>query len=154
MQPGRALMDPFWKWWILAGVLLILESVAPGFVFLWMGIAASIVGLIAWLTPLNPYMAWVLFAVLSLASILTWLFIRKPQSQHTQMLNKRGQEYIGRTFTLTTPITNGTGKIQLGDTFWTTRGPDCDAGTVVKVQALEDGNLLVVPTREDDPLEK
>ena len=139
-------MDPFWKWWILAGILLILESLAPGFIFLWMGIAAAIVGLLAWLAaPLNPYLAWVLFAVLSLASILTWLYIRKPQSKFTGLLNKRGQAYVGRNFTLTTPIVNGVGKIQLGDTFWTIVGPDCPVGTTVTITALENGNLLAAP---------
>lgn len=139
-------MDPFWKWWILAGILLILESVAPGFIFLWMGIAAGIVGLIAWLVPsLHPYMAWVLFAVLSLASILTWLYIRKPQSKFSGVLNKRGQEYVGRNLTLTAPIVNGMGKIQLGDTFWTIIGPDCPVGTTVTITALENGNLLAAP---------
>ena len=140
-------MDPFWKWWILAGILLILESVAPGFIFLWLGIAAAIVGLLAWLAPsLNPYMAWVLFAVLSLASILTWLYIRKPQSKFSGVLNKRGQEYVGRNLTLTAPIVNGVGKIQLGDTFWTIVGPDSPIGTTVTITALQDGKLVAVPT--------
>lgn len=146
------MMDPFWKWWILAGVLLILESVAPGFVFLWMGIAAALVGLIAWLIPhLSPALAWVLFAIFSLSSILIWIKIRKPQSPQTQVLNKRGQEYVGRNVILTQPISNGAGKIQLGDTFWTLVGPDCAAGTKVTIIAVESGNLRVIPTAEPNP---
>ena len=34
----------FWHWWALGGVLLIVEALVPGFVFLWLGVAASLVG--------------------------------------------------------------------------------------------------------------
>ena len=34
----------FWHWWILAGVLLIVELSSPVFVFLWLGFAAAAVG--------------------------------------------------------------------------------------------------------------
>ena len=36
----------FWHWWILAGILLIIELSSPVFYFLWMGIAAGLVGLL------------------------------------------------------------------------------------------------------------
>jgi membrane protein implicated in regulation of membrane protease activity len=36
----------FWHWWILAGVLLILELTSPMFFFLWLGFAAVAVGLL------------------------------------------------------------------------------------------------------------
>ncbi len=36
----------FWHWWILAGVLLILELTSPVFFFLWLGFAAAAVGFI------------------------------------------------------------------------------------------------------------
>ena len=63
----------FWTWWIAAGLLIILEALAPGAVFLWLGISGAFVGLIAWL---NPGLSWEiqtsLFAVLSVVSIVVW----------------------------------------------------------------------------------
>ena len=42
----------FWHWWILAGVLLILELTSPVFVFLWLGFAAAAVGFLLLVFPL------------------------------------------------------------------------------------------------------
>ena len=33
-----------WLWWIVAGVLLILELTAPGVFFIWLAIAAALTG--------------------------------------------------------------------------------------------------------------
>jgi membrane protein implicated in regulation of membrane protease activity len=40
------LLEPiYWNWWLLGVVLMIIEAIAPGFFFLWMGVAALLVGL-------------------------------------------------------------------------------------------------------------
>ncbi|HCK80815.1 MAG TPA: hypothetical protein DIC59_05045 [Candidatus Competibacteraceae bacterium] len=40
------LLEPaYWNWWLLGVVLMAVESIAPGFFFLWMGVAALLVGL-------------------------------------------------------------------------------------------------------------
>ena len=55
----------FWHWWILAGILLILELTIPAFFFLWLGIAAAATGLIVMVMPgLSMETQLVLFAVL------------------------------------------------------------------------------------------
>lgn len=41
----------FWHWWVLALVLLALEIAAPGTFFLWLAVAAGVVGLILLLLP-------------------------------------------------------------------------------------------------------
>lgn len=41
----------FWHWWVLAGVLLILELTSPVFFFLWLGFAAAAVGFIILILP-------------------------------------------------------------------------------------------------------
>ena len=35
----------YWIWWVIAGVLLILELLAPGIFFIWLAVAAALTGL-------------------------------------------------------------------------------------------------------------
>ena len=136
----------FWHWWILALALIIVEMFVPGTFFLWMGISAIVVGLIAWLIPV---MGWefqlMLFAILSLVSIVAWRVYqrRHPDESDQPALNRRGEQYIGRVFVLETPIENGFGKVRVGDTLWRVRGSDAAAGSRVKVVGTE-GVLLLV----------
>ncbi len=41
----------YWHWWILAGILLIIEVSAPSFFFLWLTIAAAITGFVLLAMP-------------------------------------------------------------------------------------------------------
>lgn len=135
-----------WSWWILAVTLLILEAFVPGTFFMWMGIAAGVVG---FLLLLIPSMGWdyqiAIFAVLSVVAVVGW---RRYQSRHPvesdqPALNRRGKQYVGRTFTLEEPIVNGLGKIRVDDTTWRIMGEDCAAGSRVRVMGV-DGVLLKV----------
>ncbi len=135
-----------WSWWILAIALLVLEAFVPGTFFMWMGIAAGVVGL---LLLLLPGMGWeyqiIIFAALSVASIVLWrqYFRQHPVTTDQPALNRRGQQYIGRTFTLTEPMVNGQGKIRVDDTTWKILGEDCDAGSSVKVVGVDGVQLKV-----------
>ena len=51
---------------------------------------------------------------------------------------------IGRTATLTEPITEGRGRIRIGDTMWRVSGPDLPAGARVRVKAATDKDLELV----------
>jgi membrane protein implicated in regulation of membrane protease activity len=53
-----------------------------------------------------------------------------------------GTQYVGRVFTLETPIANGVGKLTVTDTTWKIRGPDTAAGTYVRVTAVEGTSLM------------
>lgn len=135
-----------WSWWILAIALLVLEVFAPGTFFLWMGIAAGVVGV---LLLILPGMGWeyqvVVFATLSVASIIIWrqYFRKHPVQSDQPALNRRGHQYVGRTFTLDNPIVNGLGKIHVDDTTWKIEGEDCEAGSKVRVTGV-DGVILKV----------
>ena len=135
----------FWQWWVLAGVLLIIELIAPGTFFLWLGVSASVVGLWVWLMPATSVeAAWTMFAVLGVISVLMVLKFRKRSVEDAaNKLNKRGQEYLGRTFELTEPIHNGKGKLKIGDTLWTVYGADLPQGARVKIISFEGGDLQV-----------
>ena len=63
----------FWHWWILAGLLLILELTSPAFFFLWIAIAAAAVGLLLLVFPsLALELQLVLFGVLSVVAVIAW----------------------------------------------------------------------------------
>lgn len=66
-----------------------------------------------------------------------------PVESDQPNLNRRGQQYIGRTFTLSEPIVNGLGKITVDDSTWKIHGKDCAEGTRVTVTGV-DGVILKV----------
>ena len=136
----------FWHWWILALALIIAETFLPGTFFLWMGVSALVLGVLAWLIPAMGWeMQLMLFAVLSLVSIVGWRMWQRKHPDETDQprLNRRGEQYIDRVFTLETAIENGFGKVRVGDTLWRVKGGDLAAGTKVRVTAA-DGIVLVV----------
>ena len=140
----------YWHWWILAAALIILEVFAPGAFFLWLGIAAGVVGGLIYLTPALGWEYQVLvFSVLSVASILVWrkYFRITPEETDEPALNRRGEQYVGRVFTLTEPIVNSMGKIRVDDTTWKIRGEDCPVGTRVEVTGV-DGTIFKVESRD------
>lgn len=130
----------FWHWWILAGLLLILELTAPAFFFLWLGIAAASVGLILLVFPtIDLETQLVLFAITSVVAVLAWRKYResRPATTDQPNLNRRGQQYIGRVFSLSNPIVNGVGKVTVDDSTWKVKGPDLPVGTHIKVTGIE-----------------
>lgn len=136
----------YWHWWVLGVLLLILEIISPAVFFLWMGISAGVVGL---LVLIVPSMAWelqlVLFAAFSVASVMLWrrYLYKHPIESDQPKLNRRGEQYIGRTFTLEEPIVNGQGKIKVDDSIWKISGEDCPSGTKVQVNGVN-GVVLIV----------
>ena len=136
----------FWYWWVLGLILLILEVFAPGAFFLWMGISAGVVGVIAWLVPsLSIEWQMLIFTVIAIVSVVGWrAYIRKnPVVTDQPALNRRGEQYVGRVFTLDNPIVNGVGKIRVDDTMWRIEGADCGAGEKVRVVGVDGVNLKV-----------
>jgi membrane protein implicated in regulation of membrane protease activity len=143
----------FWHWWILAGLLLILELTAPAFFFLWLGIAAAAVGLILLVFPsIDLETQLLLFAITSIVAIVAWRKYResRPAASDQPNLNRRGQQYIGRVFSLSSPIVNGVGKVTVDDSTWKVKGPDLPAGTHIRVTGV-DGVVFKVEATEQAP---
>jgi membrane protein implicated in regulation of membrane protease activity len=136
----------FWYWWIAAVVFVVIEILAPGFVFLWLGIAAGIVGLLALTMPaLGWELQFLVFAVLSVAAVVgSRIYLRRrPMETDHPTLNRRGEQYVARVFTLEEAIVNGQGKIHVDDSTWKIAGEDLPAGAKVRVIGV-DGTLLKV----------
>jgi len=136
----------FWHWWVLGVALIILEAFAPGAFFLWLGVAAGVAGLALLIFPsLGLEYQGLIFALFAVASIVVWRrFLKKsPIETDHPRLNRRGEQYVGRTMTLNEPIVEGRGKIKLGDTVWRVEGADLPAGAQVRVVGT-DGAVLKV----------
>ena len=138
----------FWYWWVLAVGFLAVELLAPGFFFLWLSVSAFVVGSILLMLPsLSFEVQLLLFSILAVISILVWRRYVSAKSQESDqpLLNQRGAQYIGRTFSVVVAIENGQGKVKLGDSLWMVEGEDCPAGSKVKVIAVK-GTKLEVET--------
>ena len=136
----------YWDWFIAGLVLVILEIFAPGAVFLWLGIAAGVVGAVVFFAP---YLDWkfqfTLFAVLSVVSIVVsrrYLKRRPLETDHPN-LNRRGAQYVGRDLILDAALSGGRGRLRVDDTTWRVEGPDLPAGAKVRVTAVNGATLKI-----------
>ena len=134
-----------WNWFILAALLLLLEMFAPGAFMLWLGLSAILVGVISFGVDWSWPTQIVAFAIVAVALIPVWRrFARKVEPpSDSPFLNRRAAGYVGREFTLDKPIVNGIGTIRIDDTVWRVTGPDCPAGSRVKVARADGANLAV-----------
>ena len=144
----------YWDWFIAALALVILEIFAPGAVFMWLGIAAGVVGAVIFLAPgLDWKWQFTLFAVLSVVSTVAsrrYLKGRPLATDHPD-LNRRGAQYVGREFILDDPVVNGRGRMRVDDGTWTVEtmsGPDLPAGTKVRVSEVEGATLRIEASSE------
>lgn len=139
-----------WNWMVLGFLLLALEILVPGVFLLWIGIAAILTGALSLQLWDWPSWTWhvqvLLFLVLSLISAYIGHRIAgaKEATSDQPLLNRRGEQLLGRTATLAEPIREGRGRIQLGDTIWRVAGPDLPVGARVRVVRIGDGDLELV----------
>lgn len=134
-----------WGWFILGLILMGLEVLAPGAFMLWLGIAAIATGFVSLVVSLTWQSAVVVFAVLSIVSVLIGrrMLIDRSRPKGKSALNDRVSKLIGRTFVLEQPIEQGRGRVKVDDTVWRIEGPDLPPGSMVRVTGV-DGTLLKV----------
>ncbi|MBX3598089.1 MAG: NfeD family protein [Rhizobiaceae bacterium] len=136
-----------WNWVVLGIILLTLEILLPGVFLLWIGIAALIVGALSLALISAAFWTWhlqvLVFLALSLITAYAGKRIMSSREAESDLplLNKRGDQLIGRIATLTEPIENGRGRVKLGDTMWRVSGPDLPAGAKVRVVGASDPDL-------------
>jgi membrane protein implicated in regulation of membrane protease activity len=126
----------WWHWLVIAVILLILEMFSPAAFFMWMGFAAAVTAVITLVAPdLGWQMQFLIFAGLSVIAITAgklW-FRKNPIHSDEPLLNERGQELIGRVYTVQQEIVNGAGRIKVGESTWKAVGPDAPVGAKVRV---------------------
>jgi membrane protein implicated in regulation of membrane protease activity len=134
-----------WSWFILGALFLMLELFAPGAFMLWLGLAALVVGIISFGIDWSWQAQLVAFALLSLALIPVWRRFapRVEKASESPLLNRRAESHVGRVFTLENPIVDGVGRVRIDDTIWRVTGPDCPAGSRVRIVRADGPNLFV-----------
>ena len=136
----------FWHWWVLGALLITIEMIAPSTVLLWPGIAAGIVGLVLLAAgDMGWQLQVLLFAALSVTSLIVWrLYARaRPGRSDDSRISRRGDQLVGRFFTLKEPIVDGRGRLEVDGTIWKIEGEEIDAGARVKIVGVESVILKV-----------
>jgi membrane protein implicated in regulation of membrane protease activity len=134
-----------WNWFVAAAVLFLIEILAPGSFMLWLGLSAILVGAISIAIDWSWQAQLIVFAVFAVAFVPVWRhFARKVEEPVDRpFLNRRADGYVGRVFTLDKPIVDGVGTVRIDDTVWRVSGPDCPAGSRVKIARADGADLLV-----------
>jgi inner membrane protein len=134
-----------WAWIVAGIVLLALELVMPGGILIWMGVAAVVTGLAAFVQPIGWPLQFLLFGGLSLILIVGWLRYSKGREKPTAnpFLNRRAERFVGQEAVLNEPIQGGFGRVLLDDTIWRVAGPDLPAGQRIRITGA-DGAVLKV----------
>jgi membrane protein implicated in regulation of membrane protease activity len=136
--------------WIIAGLILLgVEVLAPGNVFVWFGVAALITGGFAFITDFGWQVDTVLFVVLAVVLVVAGrrYFARSAPASEQPFLNQRAAALVGRNTVLAEPIVNGDGRIRIDDTTWRVTGTDMPSGTRVRIAGV-DGPVLTVVRAE------
>lgn len=136
----------WWHWLVLAMLLLVVEIAAPVQWFLWVALAAGLTSLVVLVLPsLGWPLQLLVFGLLVVASLFVGrrLFEGRREPTDAPSLNRRGEQYVGRTFTLTEPIINGHGTVKVGDTRWRVSGPELAEGHPVRVTGVDGTTLRV-----------
>lgn len=135
-------------YWIAAGLLLAAaEMIVPGFILMWFGVAALVVG---FLTLAMPELGWPLqlgiFAGITAVFLVFWWNYQRnrPKDATESAFNRRADGMVGKTFTLSDALQHGSGYSFIGDTRWQIRGQDAAKGTQVRVVSVSDDSILNV----------
>lgn len=145
----------FWHWFAVGAVLMILEIFVPGVVFLWLGVAAAITGIVFWTLPdLTLEMQLIIFAVLSVIAVILGRSVVKSRERPSDKpnLNQRGAQHVGAIYMLEEATLNGHGKVRIGDSLWSVElrpvGTELPKGGLVRVEDV-DGATLIVESASD-----
>ncbi len=140
-------------WWLLAALALgIAELLVPGVFLVFLAIAAAITGvaLLALDLPLAAQLAC--FGVWSVVAVLIgrrW-YADYPVASDAH-LNDRASRLIGQVVEVESPLTEGQGRVRVGDGSWPARGPDAVTGEQMRIVAVDGGVVVVEPAERRAP---
>lgn len=140
------LIPVFWHWWALGAFLLLVELLAPGFYFLWLGVSAFITGSVLLVgVSLGIEAQLALFSILAVISIfLARRLLGRIKIESDQpLLNQRTSRFVGRVVHLDHPIVDGRGRLTLDGSIWTVTGADSPAHSTVRITRVEGISLVV-----------
>ncbi|MCP4935225.1 MAG: NfeD family protein [bacterium] len=136
-----------WNWFILAGILGVMEVIAPGYFLIWYGLAALSVGGLALAIDISWQMQLIMYAVIGMGLLIASLRFAGSRAGESDrpMLNKRAKSYLGKTYELLDDTSNGRGSVRVGDSIWSVQienGANLAKGKGVLITDVN-GNKLV-----------
>lgn len=140
-----SMLDDHWGWLVFAALLGVAEVMIPGVFLIWVALAAAVTGLIALLLPVSVPVQLLIFALLCLISVWggrRW-YVANPVNSQDPLLNDRTARLIGEVVLVVEPIEAGRGRVKVGDSVWSCRGPDAPVGSRVRVVGAEASVLKV-----------
>ncbi len=145
MMMGFLISMTPWHWLTAAVLLLVIEMMIGSYYLLWVSFSAFLTAVLQWMFGFEWGAQIIVFTLSTLFSVIAWYIYdkRRDKTSTRPHLNKRGHQYIGRTFQLSQPIINGVGKINVDDSSWKVKGSDAAVGTAVRVKDI-DGTVLIV----------
>lgn len=137
----------YWVWFTAAVVLAIMEIVAPGIFMIWLALAAGATGVVTLALGLGWQLQLAVFAILAVVAVFAGrnYLKRNPVETADNGLNRRGERLIGSLVKVVEPVTDGRGKVQVGDSPWLASGPDAPAGSMVRITGIDGTTLHVEP---------
>jgi inner membrane protein len=140
-------IETYWIWLVIGLALALLEMLVPGVYLIWLAMAALAIAVLAFVSapPLAlQVIAWVSLSLIFAFSARRWLRDR-PIVSSDPLLNNRAGRLVGETALVTQAIDSGTGRVKVGDSEWTARGEDAEAGARVRIVGARGTELLVEP---------
>ena len=140
-------LEPQWIWLLAATALGIAELLVPGVFLIWLAAAAAVTGFVTLIFGIPLAFQFAVFALLSLGMVWygrRW-YHNNPVESSDPLLNDRAARLVGETLVLVTPIENGRGRVRVGDSVWSCKGPDAEEGARVRVIGAEGSCLKVEP---------
>lgn len=137
------LANSHWYWLVGGLGLLALELLVPGVYLVWVGLAALLTGLLAFVVPLPAELAS--FAVFTVGATLLgrrW-YRDHPIVTSDPLLNDRAARLVGEIVTVVEAVDGGSGRVKVGDGVWSARGAAAAEGARVRVVDY-DGQMLIV----------
>lgn len=149
-----------WMWMALALTAITFSFTIRSPFLLWVSLASTVVGTLVWADPAIPMLYQLLiFGAATLGCVVIAQFFIKPkpesesrpagdEEQVVKAMNP--STVIHRTFTLTQPIVEGFGEIEVDGTRWRVRGEDAAAGEQIRVLSVDglERDLLIVAKEE------
>ncbi len=138
-------IEPHWLWIGAGLVLAALEMLVPGVYLIWLALAAIATGLLVLAGEPSLPMQIVSFVSLSLIfAFSAKRFLRdRPIESSDPLMNNRAGRLVGQTATVTQAIEHGEGRVRIADGEWLASGPDCPAGTRVRIAGVSGACLTV-----------
>jgi hypothetical protein len=145
-------LDMFWYWLAVGVLLMIAEVFVPGVTLLWLGIAATVTGLILIFLPgLALEFQGLIFAVLAVVSVVVGRMVYRSGNETPTdhpTLNRRAEQYVGQVYRLNAEPVDGRASVHIGDTVWNVvlKGDAAaHSGDHVKVVGADGAVLVVEP---------